>query len=80
VTAQEVSRGVGTINFKAQVRAAVLGSEAHVVEHGAEIEQFRVVAEGLAFTSQGGPQVDAPAVTIEQVGLSISDQLCCCIG
>ena len=56
------------INFEVQISAAVSWGKTHVVEHCAEVEQLRIIANGLARTGQCRPRKNATAVMIKQVG------------
>src|SRR5260370_30696667 len=58
VAAEEVARGVGSVNLEAG-RAAVGGGEADVVEHGAGVEEFGVELEAAALACERGEVVDA---------------------
>lgn len=42
VALHEVARGIGAVDLEAQVRAGIFLGEAHVVEHGAKVKQFRI--------------------------------------
>src|SRR5260370_41555299 len=74
VAAEEVARGVGSVNLEAG-RAAVGGGEADVVEHGAGVEEFGVELEAAALACERGEVVDAAGVVEEQIGFGVADEL-----
>ena len=56
VAAQEVARGIGTVDLEPLMRAAVLMGQAHVVEHGAGIEQLGVELEPAVLAGESAPK------------------------
>jgi hypothetical protein len=59
---QEIAGDVGAVDLKAFICAGVLRGEAHVVEHGAGIKEFRIKAETAPLASECAPVIDAARV------------------
>src|SRR5258708_26075076 len=66
VAAQEVARGICSINFKTVCRAAVSRHETDVVEHSSGVEKFGIELEATALASEGGDAVDATGMIERQ--------------
>ena len=56
---QEVTRGVGTINFEALGGAAVFLAQADVVKHGPDIEQLGIELQFLPQPGQRAEIIDS---------------------
>jgi hypothetical protein len=70
--AQELARGVGAIDFKALGRAAIFIGQTHVMEHGSDVEQFRVELQILALSGQRAPVKNPGRVVEEKIRLRVS--------
>src|SRR5262245_26152016 len=73
---QELTSGVGTINFEALVGARELLSKAEIVKCSGDVEQFRVEAELLLTALFSREQVDAHGVIKEQIGQILTRDVC----
>ena len=62
---EEVAVGVGAADLEALAGAAVLVAQAHVMEHAAAIQQFRVEPEAAPASGQRG-KVEHPAGMVEK--------------
>jgi hypothetical protein len=67
MAAQEVTRGICTIDLETVCVAAVSGYETHVVKHRACVEKFRIELETAALPSERAEIVNTTGV-IEQQG------------
>jgi hypothetical protein len=65
VTLEERSRGVGSVDLEALVLGAVAFEQADIVEHRADVEHLRVVAQAEPLTLQRTPEKH-PARVVEQ--------------
>src|ERR1700730_12087459 len=73
--AQELARGICSINLKTVCVAAVSRYETDVVEHSACVEQFGVELETTALTSERAKVVNAAGVIEQQSRFRIADEL-----
>src|SRR5690242_14433855 len=67
VAFHEFAGGIGAIDLEAQIGARIFLGEAHVVEHGAEVKQLRVVFQPAVLARERAPQEDAATMVVEQV-------------
>jgi hypothetical protein len=75
IASQEIAGSVRTVDFKALVRTAVLVCQAHVMEHRACVEQFRIELEPATFASQSGPIIDPARMMKEQRRFGVANEL-----
>src|SRR5258708_37858571 len=75
MTAQEVARGICSINLKTVCVAAVSRYETDVVEHGAGVEKFGVELEAAVLACEGAKEVDAAGVIEEQSRFCVVNEL-----
>src|ERR1700719_2959907 len=75
MAAQEVARGIGSINLKTVCVAAVSRYEADVVEHGACVEKFDVELETTTLPSECGKIINAAGVIEQQSRFCIANEL-----
>src|ERR1700723_3250674 len=71
---EEIAGGVGAVHLEALVRAGMRGGEAHIVKHGAGVQELGIVAEATAVACKRTPVVDAARVMKQYRRLGISDQ------
>jgi hypothetical protein len=71
----EVARRICAVDLEAVVEVGATFGQAHIVEHGADIEQLRVVFQPLPLTGQSSPQEDAAGMVVQQVILGVPDEL-----
>ncbi len=71
----EVGGGVGAVDLEAFVGAGEGRLEAHVVEHGAQVEQLEVDLQALALSGEGAEQEDPVGVMVEQLRFGVPHQL-----
>jgi hypothetical protein len=64
---EECFGSVGAIDFEALVVSAMTLHQTQVMEHRADVQQFWVVAQLLAFAAQGTEQKHPARVVIQQV-------------
>src|SRR5947208_13713061 len=74
MAAQEVARGIGSINLKAVCVAAVSGYKTDVMKHSACVQEFGVELETAALTGECAEVVDAAGVIEEESRGCIPDQ------
>ena len=74
VAAQEVAGGIGAVDLEALIGAGVLLGQAHVVEHGAGIEQLGIEAQTAPLAGERAPVIDAARMVEQQRRLGIPDQ------
>ena len=75
VLVQEIACRVRAVHFETIGLAAVCRHEPHVMEHRADVEQFRVVLQLLALAGERAEQKDARRVIEEQIGFGVANQL-----
>src|SRR5260370_20824782 len=75
MAAQEVARGIGSINFKTVCVAAVSRYETDVVKHSAGVEKFGIELEAAALACERAKVVDAAGVIKQQSRFCIADEL-----
>ena len=56
---EKVASGVGAVDLETLIRASVLRGKAHVVEHGAGIEELGIKTETAALAGERAPVIDA---------------------
>src|ERR1039458_9795226 len=74
VASQEITGGIGAVNFEALVLAAVQMGQAHVVKHRTCIKQLRIESQSSALACQSSPIIDAARMVKEQRGFGVSHQ------
>ena len=52
-------------DLEAQVGTAVSLGEAHIVEHGADIKQFRIIFQRFPLTRQGTPEENPARMVVQ---------------
>ena len=72
---QEVARDVRAVDLEALGWAAVPLRQAHVMEHGAGVEQLAVERQAASQAGQRGKAVNPARMIEEQVRLGIADEL-----
>ena len=75
MSAKEAGGRIGAVHFETLVWASVGRLKAHVVKHGADIEQFGIDLEPLALAGQRPEQEHSIGVMKEQVGFGVAHQL-----
>ena len=73
VRLEELSRRVGTIDFKALVVAVITLHQPQVMKHRTDVQQLRVIDQVLAFTTQCAEQKHPARVVVQQVGFDVSN-------
>src|ERR1700738_366842 len=74
MTAQEVTRGICSIHFKAVCGAAVSRYQTDVVEHSAGVEKFGIELEATALACERAKVVDATGVIEQQTRFCVADE------
>lgn len=77
---QEPASLIRTVNFKALILGPVFLRQPEIVEHGTDVEQFRIIRQTLFLTAQSAKHVDAAGVIVDQLGCGITHQFCCLTG
>jgi hypothetical protein len=63
---QEIAGDVGAVHLEALIGAGVLRSKAHIVKHGAGVEEFRIKAKTAALAGKRAPVIDSARVVKQQ--------------
>ena len=66
VAAEEVAGSIGAVDLETLMCACVLGSETHVMEHGAGIEEFGIKVETSALAGKRVPVIDTARMVEQQ--------------
>src|ERR1700736_1849387 len=74
MAAQEVARGICSINFKTVSGAAVSRYETDVVEHSTGVEKFGIELEATAPPCERAKVVDATGVIEQQSRFCVADE------
>src|SRR5258708_249326 len=74
MAAQEVARGICSINFKTVCRAAVSRHQTDVVEHSSGVEKFGIELEATALACEGAEVVDATGMIEQQTRFCVADE------
>src|ERR1700737_1603336 len=74
MAAQEVARGICSINFKTVCGAAVRRYETDVVEHSAGVEKFGIELEATALACERAKEEDATGVIEQESRFCVADE------
>src|SRR6266446_5908294 len=74
MAAQEVARGICSINFKTVCRAAVSRHQTDVVEHSSGVEKFGIELEATALACERAKVVDAAGMIEQETRFCVADE------